>query len=63
MFPKAPIESGAKFVEQAIERGLLIIPGNIFSARDTHFRISFAASDEQLKRGMDILRSMAGASA
>tara|TARA_R110002073_G_scaffold241084_5_gene402919 strand:+ start:9431 stop:10543 length:1113 start_codon:yes stop_codon:yes gene_type:complete len=62
MFPKAPIESGAKFVEQAIERGLLIIPGNIFSARDTHFRISFAASDEQLKRGVDILRSMAGAS-
>ncbi|TWU27031.1 putative N-acetyl-LL-diaminopimelate aminotransferase [Novipirellula galeiformis] len=62
MFPKAPIESGEKFVEQAIERGLLIIPGNIFSARDTHFRISFAASDEQLKRGVEILRSMAGAS-
>ncbi len=58
IFPKAPIDSGAKFVERAIEQGLLIIPGNIFSARDTHFRISFAASDEQLKRGVDILRSM-----
>ncbi|TWT79110.1 putative N-acetyl-LL-diaminopimelate aminotransferase [Planctomycetes bacterium CA13] len=60
MFPKAPTDSGEAFVEQAISRGLLIIPGNIFSARDSHFRISFAASDEQLKQGVDILRSLAG---
>lgn len=59
LFPKAPIESGAEFVEQAIGRGLLIIPGNIFSSQDTHFRISFAASDETLKRGIDVLREMA----
>ncbi len=56
--PKAPIDSGAEFVEKAIERGLLIIPGNIFSARDSHFRISFAASDETLHRGIELLRKM-----
>lgn len=60
VFPKAPAASGAAFVEQAIARGLLIIPGNIFSQRDTHFRISFAASDETLQRGIDLLREMAG---
>ncbi len=60
LFPKAPIESGEAFVEEAIRRGLLIIPGNIFSSKDTHFRISFAASDETLKRGIDLLREMAG---
>jgi aspartate/methionine/tyrosine aminotransferase len=58
LFPKAPVESGAEFVEEAIRRGLLIIPGNIFSSQDTHFRISFAASDETLKRGIDVLREM-----
>ena len=59
VFPKAPIASGAEFVEQAISRGLLIIPGNIFSDRDTHFRISFAAPDETLYRGIEVLRKMA----
>ncbi|WP_153559420.1 pyridoxal phosphate-dependent aminotransferase [Roseimaritima sediminicola] len=57
-FPKAPGGSGAKLVERAIERGLLIIPGNIFSARDSHFRISFAASDETLERGIEVLRTL-----
>jgi aspartate aminotransferase/aminotransferase len=59
IFPKAPIASGAEFVERAIEHGLLIIPGNIFSANDSHFRISFAASDETLRRGIELLRTMA----
>ncbi|WP_145168945.1 pyridoxal phosphate-dependent aminotransferase [Rubripirellula lacrimiformis] len=58
VFPKSPIASGAKFVEKAIEKGLLIIPGNIFSHRDTHFRISFAAPDETLHRGIELLRKM-----
>ncbi len=59
IFPKAPIASGAEFVEKAIARGLLIIPGNIFHARDSHFRISFAAPDETLHRGMEVLRELA----
>ena len=58
VFPKAPIASGTEFVERAIEKGLLIIPGKIFSNRDSHFRISFAASDETLNRGIDVLREL-----
>ena len=59
VFPKAPIASGSDFVQTAIENGLLIIPGKIFSARDTHFRISFAAPDEVLQKGIDLLRKLA----
>lgn len=60
LFPKAPAgEAGTAFVERAIAAGLLIIPGNIFSRRDSHFRISFAASDETLRRGADLLIKLA----
>ena len=61
IFPKAPIDSGAAFAKKAIDRGLLIVPGNIFSEQDTHFRVSFAASDETLARGITLLREMAKA--
>jgi aspartate aminotransferase/aminotransferase len=60
MFPKAPWGTASEFVEKAIIKySLLIIPGNVFSARDTHFRISHAASDETIKRGIDALRKLA----
>jgi aspartate/methionine/tyrosine aminotransferase len=61
VFPKVPdgLGTGAQFVEQAIEQQLLIIPGNIFSARDTHFRISYAASVETIDRGLEVLSRLA----
>ncbi|HUR54665.1 MAG TPA: aminotransferase class I/II-fold pyridoxal phosphate-dependent enzyme [Gemmataceae bacterium] len=59
LFPKAPWGTATEFVEAAIKNNLLIIPGGTFSRRDTHFRVSYAASDETLSRGIDILRKMA----
>jgi aspartate aminotransferase/aminotransferase len=59
IFPQAPWGTGSEFVAKAIERQLLIIPGNIFSKRDTHFRISYAAPDEVIYRGIDVLRDLA----
>lgn len=59
IFPKAPWGTGSEFVAKAIENNLLIIPGNIFSRRDTHFRLSFAAPDETIYRGIDVLRALA----
>ena len=44
---------------EAIQNNLLIIPGNVFSPQDTHFRVSFAAEDETLRRGAEILRKVA----
>lgn len=61
LFPKAPESagnSGSEFVRRAIENELLIIPGNIFSQRDTHFRISYAAPDATIHRGIEILRRL-----
>ena len=59
LFPKAPWGTGTEFVSEAIRNNLLVIPGGTFSARDTHFRISYAASDATLERGLDILRRLA----
>lgn len=58
-FPRAPRGTGVEFVERAIQAGLLIIPGNIFSQRDTHFRLSYAASDETIDRGIEVLQRLA----
>ncbi|MCE9554455.1 MAG: aminotransferase class I/II-fold pyridoxal phosphate-dependent enzyme [Planctomycetes bacterium] len=58
-FPKVPRGTAAEFATRAIERSLLIIPGNVFSHRDTHFRISYAADDLVIHRGIDVLRSLA----
>ena len=59
LFVKAPWGTGTEFVTAAIEQNLLVIPGNVFSNHDTHFRISYAASDETIDQGIEILRKLA----
>ena len=39
---------------------MLIIPGSVFSEKSTHFRLSYATSDEKLEKGCEILRRLAG---
>jgi aspartate aminotransferase/aminotransferase len=58
LFPKAPWGTGSEFAAEAIRNNLLIIPGNVFSNRDTHFRISYAVNDQTLDRGIEILRRL-----
>jgi aspartate aminotransferase/aminotransferase len=58
-FPRAPRRSGSEFVIEAIRHNLLLIPGNVFSKRDTHFRLSYAADDRILDRGIEILNRLA----
>lgn len=59
IFPKAPNGDGDAFVARAIENELLVVPGSVFSEKKTHFRISFAAEDAVLKRGLEILKRLA----
>ncbi|RMF68220.1 MAG: aminotransferase class I/II-fold pyridoxal phosphate-dependent enzyme [Calditrichaeota bacterium] len=59
VFPEAPGGDAGRFVERAIERKVFIIPGEVFSERNTHFRLSFAVDDEKLKRGLAILNEIA----
>jgi aspartate aminotransferase/aminotransferase len=59
LFPKAPWGTGTEFVTEAIRHNLLIIPGGVFGSRDTHFRLSYAATDDTLRRGVEILTRLA----
>jgi aspartate aminotransferase/aminotransferase len=59
MFPKAPRGKGSEFVEEAIRNNLLIVPGKTFSQHDTHFRLSYAADDAMIERGIEILNRLA----
>ncbi len=60
LFVKTPdaYESAQAFVEAAAKNSLLLVPGNVFSERDSHFRISYAASDDKLKKGLAVLKTM-----
>ena len=55
IFPEVPGGDGEAFVERAIRQNLFIVPGSVFSQRNTHVRISFAAPDETLFKGIEVL--------
>ncbi len=50
--------TGSQFCDLALSRRVLIVPGGVFSHRDTHFRISFAVNDATLAEGLEILRDL-----
>lgn len=58
LFLKAPWGTATEFVTEAIHHDLLMIPGNVFSAQDTHFRISYAADNRTLERGVEVLKRL-----
>jgi aspartate/methionine/tyrosine aminotransferase len=59
-FPKAPWGTAEEFCMAAVEKHkLLMVPGKVFSRRDTHFRISYAVADSVLERGIEALRKLA----
>jgi aspartate aminotransferase/aminotransferase len=58
LFPEAPGGNGDEFAGEAIRKNLLIVPGSVFSEKNTHFRISFAASYETLNRGIEALKAL-----
>lgn len=59
IFPEAPGDDGDAFVKRAIENNVLVIPGSVFSERKTHLRISFAAPDDTIRRGVEVLNRLA----
>jgi aspartate aminotransferase/aminotransferase len=59
VFPTCPWGTDDEFVRRAIESKCLVVPGSACSERKTHFRISYAQSDEVLKRGIDALNQIA----
>jgi aspartate aminotransferase/aminotransferase len=59
IFPKLPWGTGDEFIDEAIANNLMVIPGNIFSDFDTHFRISYAVDDSVIDRGIETLCKIA----
>ena len=61
-FLKVParFENSTQFVEAALDKNLLCVPGAAFSRQDTHFRISYATADESIRRGCEVLCALAG---
>jgi aspartate aminotransferase/aminotransferase len=61
VFPRVPsaYANGESFAEAALREGVIVIPGGVFSGQDTHFRISYAASDALLRRGCEVLCRLA----
>jgi aspartate aminotransferase/aminotransferase len=60
IFARAPGSwSGSELVRRAISKNVLLIPGSVFSDRDTHFRISYAASRDHIEKGIAVLRDLA----
>jgi aspartate aminotransferase/aminotransferase len=59
-FPRIPrgFDTASEFVKAALARNLIVIPGNVFSTRDTHFRISYAVDDNTLERGLEVLKEL-----
>jgi aspartate aminotransferase/aminotransferase len=58
-FVPAPDGDAGAFVREAISANVLIIPGEVFSGANTHFRVSYATSDDKLARGLEILAELA----
>ncbi len=52
--------TGQQLFERAVERNVLVIPGNVFSSRDTHIRVSIAAKDDRLEKGIGVLADILG---
>lgn len=59
VFPKLP--DGLKseeFCMKALEAGVLVFPGSLFSQKDDYFRISYSTDLEKIKKGLEILNSL-----
>lgn len=59
IFPKSPGADADKFVEAALKEKVIIVPGRIFSRRNTHFRVSYAVDNAALRRGLKVLVDIA----
>lgn len=56
-FIKYPFEAD-DFIQKCLENNLIVVPGNSFSQKNTHFRISYVTGWEKLEKAVDILNKI-----
>ena len=60
IYPRAPGGSWQAFADLAVaEERLIVVPGSVFGAADTHFRIAYTTDDRTLDRGIAALERLA----
>lgn len=62
VFAKAPGDepnAATRFYNRCKEEKVFIVPGEAFSARDSHFRLSYATSRENLEKGLEVIVRLA----
>ena len=60
LFVKAPDGwGGTAFAEYCVSQSVLVIPGAVFSERDSHFRVCYTVDDDTLRRGAERLCELA----
>ena len=62
IYPKAPGGNDLEFCDRALANKLVVVPGRAFSNRSEYFRISFAAPEEDLERGLEVLAKLGAGS-
>jgi aspartate aminotransferase/aminotransferase len=58
IYPKAPGGNDLEFCDRALAHKLVVVPGSAFSSHSEYFRISFAAPEDDLERGLDVLAKL-----
>jgi aminotransferase len=56
--PKRLNMTSEQFYQRAAARNVFVVPGHAFSKRDTHFRISYATTRDELTRGLAVLAEL-----
>jgi aspartate/methionine/tyrosine aminotransferase len=60
-FFEVPVHLGmtdVEFVERAAQERVLLVPGSVFSARNTHVRLSYAVKKSTLAEGLEIISGL-----
>ncbi len=58
IFPKVPDGDVERFMKKCLQKEILVVPGSVFSSRNTNIRISLAAPRDKLEKGLEILCKM-----
>ncbi len=56
-FVKYPYNAD-RFIKDCVKNNLLVVPGNVFSEKNTHFRICFATKDSVLRKAIKVLNNL-----
>lgn len=61
MFLRVPGDlNDQEFIERALDKELMVVPGSACSQKHSHFRISYAVPDSTLNQGIELLNELAG---